>query len=130
MGLRTSVALLALLAMASCGKERRSHTGAAAADSLRSDSVKTRVTLSVAERERLREWLMREGRYDCCTKPGCTECITSRDSCGCSLAIKQKDPICGECLDGYKEGRGKFKLVSIVELEQIRNKATASNKQP
>lgn len=83
--------------------------------------------LSAAERGQLRESLMKEGKYDCCVRPGCTECIESRDSCGCYIAIKSNDPICGECLDGYKEGNGKLKMVSIVDLEKIRNEAKIRN---
>ncbi|GJQ21816.1 MAG: hypothetical protein HBSIN02_21710 [Bacteroidia bacterium] len=80
--------------------------------------------------EQRREELMRAGRYDCCTKPGCTECIANYDSCGCYLAIQQKDPICGECLKGYKAGQGKLKLVSIVELERIREQARLGRATP
>ncbi|MEX1138888.1 MAG: hypothetical protein WEB33_01050 [Bacteroidota bacterium] len=83
--------------------------------------------LTAAERGQLREQLMKEGKYDCCTRPGCAECIGSKDSCGCYMAIKSKDPICGECFDGYKEGTGKLKMVSIVDLEKIRNEAKIRN---
>lgn len=89
------------------------------------DSSRPFALMSLSEREELRDSLRNAGQYDCCVKPGCMECIASLDSCGCYIAIKQNDPICGECLNGYREGRGKLKLVSIVELERIRNKANA-----
>ena len=85
------------------------------------DSLKPFALMTALERNEFREALMREGRYDCCIKPGCMECIRNIDSCKCYFDIKNEDPICGECLDGYKEGKGKLKLVSIVELEKIRN---------
>jgi len=91
--------------------------------SLPKDSAGSFALLTSGEREQLRERLIKEGKYDCCTRPGCTECIGTRDSCGCYIAIKSKDPICGECLNAYKEGSGKLKMVSIVELEKIRNDA-------
>ncbi len=91
------------------------------------DTTLSFARLTAEERGRLREQLMKEGKYDCCVRPGCTECIGNRDSCGCYMAIKSKDPICGECLDGYKEGMGKLKMVSIVDLEKIRNEAKIRN---
>ncbi len=72
----------------------------------------------VDQKIREREQLRAEGKYDCCTDPGCLECVTDRKNCACYLNIKAKDPICGECLTGYKEGKGKLKLVSIPELEK------------
>jgi hypothetical protein len=95
--------------------------------SLEADSSHSFARLTSEEREQLRERLMKEGKYDCCVRPGCTECIGERDSCGCYIAIKAKDPICGECFHGYKEGIGKLKMASILELEKIRNEAKMSN---
>lgn len=92
-----------------------------------SDSSRAFALMTSAEREQLRERLMREGKYDCCVRPGCTECIGSADSCSCYIAIRNDDPICGECLTGYKEGTGKLKMVSIVDLE--RNRARAKLKE-
>ncbi len=91
------------------------------------DSLLSFAQLTAEDREQLREQLMKEGKYDCCIRPGCTECFGKRDSCGCYIAIKAKDPICGECFDGYKEGIGKLKMASIVELEKIRNEAQIRN---
>ena len=68
----------------------------------------------------LRDSLLRNGLYDCCIKPGCDHCILKDGRCDCYENIRKSDPICGECLRGYKEGKGKLKLVSIPELEQIR----------
>jgi len=116
------LACISALVLGCSGQESQEKT---AEHSLReqSDSSRPFGLMSVGEREELRERLMREGRYECCVKPGCTECIGKRDSCGCYLDIRKDDPICGECFDGYKEGRGKLKLVSIVELEKIRKNA-------
>ena len=95
--------------------------------SQKADSTHSFANLTLEEREQLRERLMKEGKYDCCVRPGCTECIGDLDSCGCYIAIKSKDPICGECFAGYKEGIGKLKMASIVELEKIRNEAKIRN---
>jgi len=79
------------------------------------------VRLSETEKESLRDSLLAVGEYDCCTKPGCFQCIEEKGGCSCYQDLKKKDPICGQCLEGYKNGEGKLKLVSIPELEQIRS---------
>lgn len=71
--------------------------------------------------EALRDSLVRSGLYDCCMKPGCDHCILKEGQCDCYESIRKSEPICGECLKGYKAGKGKLKLVSIPELERIRN---------
>ena len=75
--------------------------------------------------EALRDSLIRNGLYDCCIKPGCDHCILKEGQCDCYKNIRKSDPICGECLRGYKAGRGKLKLVSIPELERIRKEKVA-----
>lgn len=120
--------VLLALAFTSCSGESPERTPQRKSDVIKpqseemSDSTIGTDLLQATNPEQRREELMRQGRYDCCTKPGCTECISDLDSCGCYMAIKQKDPICGECLKGYREGHGKLKLVSIVELEKITNR--------
>lgn len=66
----------------------------------------------------LREQLIADGLYDCCTDPGCMECVRDRKNCSCYVDIRKEDPVCGECIQGYKDGIGKFKLVSIPDLEK------------
>lgn len=111
----------------SCSGDAPESTRKAQSKAEPGDTTLPFARLTAEERGQLREQLMKEGKYDCCIRPGCTECIVSRDSCGCYMAIKSKDPICGECLDGYKEGTGKLKMVSIVDLERIRNEAKIRN---
>ncbi len=119
---------IGLFVLSACSGDAPEHTGKAPSAAFESsDTTHSFARLTIEQRERLRESLMKEGKYECCVRPGCTECIGNRDSCGCYIAIKNKDPICGECLDGYKEGVGKLKMVSIVELEKIRNDAKIRN---
>lgn len=116
------------IAISACTGDSPEPAGKApSAVSQDADSTYSFANLTTEEREQLRERLMKEGKYDCCVRPGCTECIGNLDSCGCYIAIKSKDPICGECFDGYKEGIGKLKMASIVELEKIRNEAKIRN---
>ena len=74
------------------------------------------------EQRAVRDSLLERGLYDCCTDPGCVECVKD-GQCACDRKIRAKDPICGECLRGYKDGKGKRKLISIPELERIRREA-------
>ena len=78
--------------------------------------------LSDSDLAALRDSLIVIGDYECCTKPGCFECIERKGRCDCYSDIRRKDPICGQCLDGYKKGEGKLKLVSIPELERREKK--------
>lgn len=112
---------LILLFAASCGEPRREAVPQP--EHLAARDSSSEMSLATAEeRERMKELLMKEGKYDCCTRPGCTLCIGNERMCDCYLDIKKQDPICGECLERYKAGEGKLKLVSIVELENIRKK--------
>lgn len=110
---------VAALVLACSGRSDTPEEGLVRTDSLQPPAM------TAMQIEARRDSLIRDGLYECCTDPGCTECVTLRDSCRCYLAIKYKDPICGGCLRGYKEGKGRLKLVSIPELEEIRDRAGA-----
>lgn len=116
-----------LLAFFSCGQtdEERKTTGTDTTNVSTREAAKTLAEMSSSEKDALKESLMKQGKYDCCSKPGCTLCIGNKQECSCYLDIKRKDPICGECFEAYKAGNGKLKLVSIVELEEIRKKKGA-----
>ena len=73
--------------------------------------------LTQATKDSLVQVLADEGRYLCCVKPGCEYCIKKFGRCECY--VKKNDPICGQCYDGYKEGRGKFKLINLNELKKM-----------
>lgn len=122
--LHSLAVVLVLAGLACSGNPDTSEGRSAPPDSLVSPAM------TAMQIEARRDSLIREGLYECCTDPGCTECVTLRDSCECYVAIRQKDPICGGCLRGYKEGRGRLKLVSITELEEIRDRAGAPPKTP
>ena len=77
-------------------------------------------SLAMPASEMLRDSLRSKGMYECCTKPECLECAEKLGLCDCYNDIGRKDPICGECLRGFKRGEGRLKLVSIPELEKIR----------
>ena len=57
-----------------------------------------------------RKKLTEQGRYACCVRPGCSLCAHVSGSCSCA-ANAGKGGVCGECLAGWKAGRGAVKGV-------------------
>ena len=55
---------------------------------------------------------------NCCIKPSCEVCVEKFGRCTCLEDLKAGKAICGECIHGYKEGKGKLKLISIPELKK------------
>jgi hypothetical protein len=66
------------------------------------DSQLTRIRGEVDE---TREALAEQGKYSCCVRPACTECLLKHGECHCRDHIHQQGP-CGECTQGWIEGRG------------------------
>jgi hypothetical protein len=60
--------------------------------------------------------LVGEGRYACCIRGGCGMCARETHCpCGSDLATKHKG-VCGECLDGWRSGRGAFPNIDRAEV--------------
>jgi len=55
---------------------------------------------------------------NCCIKPSCEICVEKFGRCTCLEDLKAGKAICGECIHGYQEGKGKLKLISIPELKK------------
>ena len=50
--------------------------------------------------------LQAKGRYACCVKPSCDLCMRKHGSCACASNVMRGLGACGECLAGWKSGRG------------------------
>jgi hypothetical protein len=50
--------------------------------------------------------LASNGKYDCCVKPGCRQCIIREGECHCRKVIDANGPCCGECTQAWIEGKG------------------------
>jgi len=119
--LRIFICLFFVLPIAGCDSGDVGKTPALAQDN--TDYRGSSLTgLSGKDLEAIRDSLIAKGDYECCTRPGCFECVEQKRRCDCYSDIRKKDPICGQCLDGYRKGEGKLKLFSIPELERIREK--------
>ncbi len=57
-----------------------------------------------------------QGKYACCVKPGCSICLLTEGSCSCAAKAASGLGVCGECLGGWKSGRGTVKGVSAKSI--------------
>jgi hypothetical protein len=60
----------------------------------------------IAELDKYTTELAANGKYDCCVKPGCRECVIRAGECHCRKVIDANGPCCGECTQSWIEGRG------------------------
>ncbi len=63
--------------------------------------------------EQIKEWLpdvkmelAMEGKYACCLREGCNECLLAHGSCPCYDNLKEGKPVCGECYAGWQLDKG------------------------
>ncbi|MCU1238052.1 MAG: hypothetical protein JWP63_6019 [Candidatus Solibacter sp.] len=64
---------------------------------------------------RAKRTLVGEGRYACCIRGGCGECA-HETSCPCGGDLAAHKGVCGECLDGWRSGRGAFAGIDPNEV--------------
>ena len=63
-------------------------------------------SILISELDHYTEQLKSNGKYDCCVKPGCRECVIRAGECHCRKVIDANGPCCGECTQSWIEGRG------------------------
>ncbi len=101
-----------------------------AAPPLTDEEKLQRVTELILARQSLNEAkqiLQSENRFNCCIGGGCASCALAGDcQCGAALANKTGG-VCGECLEGWQQGRGAFAGIepSEVKLELMNLKMNA-----
>jgi hypothetical protein len=64
---------------------------------------------------RAKRTLLAEGRYSCCIRGGCAQCA-HETSCPCGADLAAHKGVCGECLDGWRSGRGAFAAIDPSEV--------------
>lgn len=84
----------------------------------KADLVAARLMLDAAKRK-----LIESGRYSCCVKAppgskvaGCDLCVRLNGSCNCAENLRQGKGVCGECLAGWKTGRGAVRGVNAKSV--------------
>jgi hypothetical protein len=63
-----------------------------------------------------KERLAEEGKYACCVRPACNQCLLKYGECRCREAVRKEGPCCGECTEAWVEGRGAVEGVDAWEL--------------
>lgn len=69
--------------------------------------------------------LAKDGRYRCCVRPTCNECLLKRGECHCRDVAAKKGPCCGECTEAWIEGHGAIEGLDALEL--LRRKESMLN---
>jgi hypothetical protein len=60
--------------------------------------------------------LAQQGNYACCVDPPCNQCLLKFGRCRCREGVRHHGAFCGECAEGWKEGRGIVEGVDAKEL--------------
>ena len=81
-----------------------------------SQPLAVKQTLLISEIDRYIEELKQAGQYDCCVRPACRQCAITAGECHCQQVVEKDGPCCGECTQGWVEGRGE---VPGVDREQV-----------
>jgi hypothetical protein len=63
--------------------------------------------------------LAAQGRYACCVKPSCSLCARVNGSCNCAANVQAGLGACGECLGGWKSGRGAIKGIDADSVKLL-----------
>jgi hypothetical protein len=80
------------------------------------------------EVEETRTALAEQGKYSCCVRPACNECLLKHGQCHCRDHIHQQGP-CGECTQGWLDGRGTVEGIDAGELLERKLKSTDDTNQ-
>lgn len=68
------------------------------------------------EVEETKKNLERQGKYACCVRPACNECLLKYGECHCRESVREAGPCCGECTEAWVEGRGAVEGIDAWEL--------------
>ena len=63
--------------------------------------------------------LTKDGKYSCCVRPSCDLCARTNGACGCKQTAAAGLGVCGECLGGWKAGRGAVRGVKEKDVKLL-----------
>lgn len=75
--------------------------------------------LAAAKLKAAKTALAAKGRYACCVKPSCDLCLRKNGSCACASNVARGLGACGECLAGWKNGRGSLAGVKAESVKLL-----------
>lgn len=64
---------------------------------------------------------MAAGKYNCCIEEPCDECLKAHGSCSCKKSVKDGKPVCDECYDGWKDGKGTVSGKTLKDIKKGHN---------
>ncbi len=76
-----------------------------------------------SELKEVKDTLAQQGAYSCCVDPPCTECLLRQGHCPCRDMVRKKGVPCGECTQGWVQGRGIVEGVDSKDLVERSRKA-------
>lgn len=109
-----SCGLLLALTLVACAAYKAQHASRRPAAAAGGHDHATLTLLNEAAAVKAR--LHQEGKYACCIEPACAQCLLASGECHCREEIRQGGPGCGECIDGWIEGKGTVEGVNAGEL--------------
>lgn len=151
---RKAYLVLLVLLLAACAAYQAQHTGGsgveekgplAPADPHPHHAAPSSEFLEMSDREQLsrvrgeveetKKNLERQGKYACCVRPACNECLLKYGECHCREAVRDQGPCCGECTEAWVEGRGAVEGIDAWELlerkkQQIREREGDGGEKP
>jgi hypothetical protein len=85
------------------------------------DLRRARALMDAAKRK-----LTAQNRFACCIQPppearapGCDWCVREVGSCACGINLMAGKGVCGECVGGWRDGRGTFRGVQGKEIKLL-----------
>lgn len=82
---------------------------------MRSKEVKSAANLLMKEKQKLIE----EGKYDCCLRHPCDQCLLSIGICPCGENASKGKPVCHECKGGWYAGDGAIPGKTANEIKTM-----------
>jgi hypothetical protein len=78
------------------------------------------VAIVRGQTDEVKKNLAAKGRYACCVRPACNECLLKRGECHCREVATKGGPCCGECTEAWVEGRGAIEGLKAWDLLERR----------
>ena len=113
-----ALSVFALIALAGCNQEGTANAGdtdteaPVAADT---GGGATEVPLKQIVKDKRQE-AMKAGKYNCCLKHPCSECLIAMGGCPCRENAEAGNPVCSECKGGWMAGDGAIPDLDAADI--------------
>ena len=104
-----------------CGMNLVAETGKPAGGQKREKPARVSVGEKVRQARAIldgaKAQLAKEGKYDCCMKTPCDECLLGHESCPCAANLKAGKGVCSQCYGGWQRGDGAIEGVDAKSVK-------------